>query len=298
MSQIESTYKALEVEETIDIYFYRPIGYLIAKFCQAVHITPNVVTVSSIIIGLVGGHLFYYQDLTLNLIGMTLFLFADILDSTDGQLARMMNIYSRFGRILDGVGGNLMFGNIYLHFCARTIHAGGSPFVLLLAVIAGTSHSIQSGLADYYRNAYIRFVVNPSKGELDSLKKLRKDYQQFEWKKDFLKKLGLRFYINYTAEQEAFSRNFQALRAKVEEVYGKAISPSFSQEYQRLNKPLMKYYTLLSTNIRLIVMFTAILIDRVTLYFWFEVLLLNLVMILLTAVQEGRSKELIQWIEA
>jgi hypothetical protein len=36
MSRIESTYKARDVEETIDLYFYRPVGYQIARASHAV----------------------------------------------------------------------------------------------------------------------------------------------------------------------------------------------------------------------------------------------------------------------
>ena len=86
MSQIESTYKALDVEETIDIWFYRPVGYYIATGCQKFGITPNVVTIISIFIGVAGGHLLYYQDFMTNLWGIILWVIADTLDSVDGQL--------------------------------------------------------------------------------------------------------------------------------------------------------------------------------------------------------------------
>src|SRR5438552_861873 len=90
-STIESTYKALDVEETIDMYFYRPLGYWIARACQSLGITPNVVTIISIFIGVTGGHLLYYRDATLNAYGILLWVIADTLDSVDGQLARMTN---------------------------------------------------------------------------------------------------------------------------------------------------------------------------------------------------------------
>src|SRR5262245_49895180 len=84
LSQIASTYKALDVEETIDIYFYRPVGYFIAKGCRALGITPNIVTIVSIFIGVYGGHLLYYPDFTTSLWGMILWVIADTLDSVDG----------------------------------------------------------------------------------------------------------------------------------------------------------------------------------------------------------------------
>src|ERR1041385_2895268 len=121
MSRIEATYRSRDVEETIDIYFYRPIGYLLALGCRALRISPNVVTIVSIFIGVAGGHLLYYRDAVLNVWGMILWVLADTLDSVDGQLARMTDHKSRFGRILDGLGGNIIFMSIYGHLFARLV---------------------------------------------------------------------------------------------------------------------------------------------------------------------------------
>jgi phosphatidylglycerophosphate synthase len=297
MSQIGSTYKAAEIEETLDIYFYRPLGYLIARVFQALRLRPNVATTLSILIGLFGGHLFYYRDFTLNVIGVALFIFADVLDSTDGQLARMMNIRSLYGRILDGIGGNLIFINAYLHVGFRLMAEGVSPFVWFLVVGAGVCHSVQSGLADYYRNAYLRYVVNPTKGELDGLEWVRIQYAGLRWGRDFFKKIAMRLYLNYTAEQQTFSKGFQILRKKVEETFRGQIPTSFSDEYRRLNKPLLKYYSMLAVNLRIIVFCISILIDHPTLYFWFEVIVLNTVAFALIRTQGKRSLQLVRWME-
>jgi len=297
MWRIGSTYKAAEIEETLDIYFYRPLGYLIARAFRALRLTPNVATTLSIAIGILGGHLFYYRDFTLNLIGVVLFVLADVLDSTDGQLARMMNIRSLYGRILDGIGGNLIFISAYLHVGFRLMAEGISPIVWLLVVSAGVCHSVQSGLADYYRNAYIRYVVNPSKSELDGLEWVRAQYAELRWVRDFFKKTAMRLYLNYTAEQQAFSKAFQVLRRKVDETYGGSFPASFSEEYRRWNKPLLKYYSMLAVNLRVIVLCISILIDHPILYFWFEVLILNAVAFALIRTQGKRSLQLVRWME-
>ena len=297
MQQIGSTYKAAEVEETLDICFYRPLGFLIAKLFYALQLTPTVATTLSAIIGVGSGHLFYYRDFTLNAVGVGLFIFADILDSADGQLARMKNIRSLYGRILDGIGGNIIFISAYVHICLRIMADGGTPLVWLLAVPAGVCHSVQSGLTDYFRNAYIRFVVNPRKGELDGLAWVREEYSKLRWGRDFFKKIMMRLYVSYTAEQETLSKGFQRLKRKIQETYGENYPPSFSEEYRRLNKPLLKYYTMLAVNLRVIVLSISVLINQPTLYFWFELTYLNLVALLLILTQEKRNAELVQWID-
>lgn len=299
MSQIESTYKSIDVEETIDIYFYRPIGYVIAKLCRALGITPNVVTVVSIFIGVTGGHLLYYRDVTINIWGIVLWVIADTLDSVDGQLARMTNHKSKIGRILDGLGGNIMFMSIYLHLFARMVvtYDIGWPWLLLFVLAGGASHSIQSSLADYYRNAYLKFVVDPAKSELEGADDVRREYEATQFSRNPLKKILLRTYLNYTVQQESLSKNFQRLRKLVASEFGQNVPSWFRDEYRAFNKPLMKYYAILTTNTRMIVMSVAVLINFVPLYFATEIIVINAIMIAVTMYQEKISAQLLATIE-
>jgi hypothetical protein len=299
MSRIEATYKARDVEETIDIYFYRPVGYVLSLGCRALGISPNAVTIVSILIGVAGGHLLYYRDAALNAWGMAMWVAADTLDSVDGQLARMTGHKSRFGRILDGLGGNIIFLSIYGHLFARLVATTDVwwPLLFLLVIAGGFSHSVQSALADYYRNAYIKFVVDPAKSELDESAEIRKELNATSFREHPVKKFMLRVYLNYTVEQEAFSRNFQRLRRRADEEFGSDIPAWFADRYRELNKPLMKYYAILTTNIRMIILGACVIGDLVPVYFAIEIVGINIVMVLVTMVQERRSAGLLREID-
>ena len=95
--------KGRVVEEWIDLHFFRPLGFRIASRLVPTRVTPDQVTLACLLIGLVGGHLLYYESPALNLLGVALFVVSDIFDSADGQLARIRGTSTRFGRILDGV---------------------------------------------------------------------------------------------------------------------------------------------------------------------------------------------------
>ena len=41
--------KSLDTEEHIDLYFYRPLGFAWAKLAARLGVTPNVITVASIL---------------------------------------------------------------------------------------------------------------------------------------------------------------------------------------------------------------------------------------------------------
>ena len=70
----KDTLKSMDTEETIDLLFYRPIGYMWAVLCAKVGITPNVITIASIFIGVAAGVMFYFDDLWLNVIGIFLLI--------------------------------------------------------------------------------------------------------------------------------------------------------------------------------------------------------------------------------
>src|SRR5437773_6672856 len=90
--QTDLSHKGRAVEEWADLHFFRPIGIRIARALQRTGISADQVTLWSLAIGLVAGHLFAYQDRWTNVIGFALFIVSDIFDSADGQLARLREI--------------------------------------------------------------------------------------------------------------------------------------------------------------------------------------------------------------
>ena len=293
--QVESTFKSYDTEEFLDIIFYRPLGYIFALASKHLGLSPNAVTIISIFFGVAAGHFFFYHNLTLNITGMCFLVFAETLDSTDGQLARMTNFKSRFGRILDGFGGNLMFFSIYIHICARFVVDGGTPWIFLIAVIAGFSHSLQSAIADYNRNLYLFIIFDKSKSELDKLNDLFPIYNKLSWKNNLLKKLLMRVYINYTKEQEMFSKKTKSLFYFIQENFNDGIPGILKEKYKTLNKPLLKYHNILTTNTRMIVLFILILINEPEYYFLFELLILNALLIYVILRQEKNNRNVLEY---
>lgn len=60
---------------------------------------------------------------------------------------------------------------------------------------------------------------------------------------------------------------------------------------------MMRLYSTLSTNLRIIIMFTVIFIDNVILYLWFEVIVLNVSLAITVILQEHINKDLTRWVE-
>ena len=68
---IKSTLKSEDTEGFFEIYVTRSCGYLWALFFKQLHIHPNVVTIVSIILGALSGYMFYYDDLSHTLWGIS-----------------------------------------------------------------------------------------------------------------------------------------------------------------------------------------------------------------------------------
>ena len=116
---IEASFKSMDTEEFLDIYFNRPVGYVWALFFKKLGVHPNVVTILSIILGMAAGVMFYFPDMKHTLIGIFLLMWANHYDSCDGQLARMTGKKTRWGRMLDGFAGDLWFFTICVAICLR-----------------------------------------------------------------------------------------------------------------------------------------------------------------------------------
>lgn len=294
MAEIKSTYKSLDTEETLDILLYRPIGYGIAIVSKNIGIIPNTITLIGTIAGVIAGHLFYYNNLTANIIGILLLMISQAMDSADGQLARITGRFSRLGRILDGFATNLIFLSIYLHLCFRLINEGYSVVVFGIMILAGISHSLQSAMADYYRNGYIRFAVPEKKSELDFSEEIAKKHWLLSWKTNFFEKFFSRIYLNYTLEQEMLSPNFKILIRRVKEAYGDNIPDEERQFYKAKCKPMMKYCNILTTNTRMIFLFVVLLAGKLTWYFAFEIFALNALLLYVVLYQEKVSTQLLR----
>ncbi|MDO4512328.1 MAG: CDP-alcohol phosphatidyltransferase family protein [Bacteroidales bacterium] len=307
-SQYKQSLKSMDTEEHIDLFFYRPLGFAWAWLFAKLGVTPNAVTIASIFLGVGGGILLYFGQpdaLWLNYIGIFLIIWANTYDSADGQLARLTKQYSRLGRILDGVSGDFWFVAIYLALVFREIEFGdallGPHFfdehawlIWLIAVVAGACHAKQAAMADYYRQFHLFFLKGKAGSELDSTEALDKENAGLTWSGDFFKKLTMMFYRNYTANQEVLTPNMQRLRRALKERYADDEIPQpFRDAFRKKSLPLMKYANMLCFNTRIIAMFISVIIQVPWLYFAFELIVLNAMMVYMIITHERRCKALL-----
>jgi 1L-myo-inositol 1-phosphate cytidylyltransferase / CDP-L-myo-inositol myo-inositolphosphotransferase len=119
----------------------RRISLAISRRLAATSVTPNAMTVASVLVGLAGASFFVSPRSALQFTGALLFLLHSILDGCDGELARLKFQESRFGGVLDFWGDNVVhaavFGCIAVGW-SRSGAAGTWPAVAGIAAVAGT----------------------------------------------------------------------------------------------------------------------------------------------------------------
>jgi len=290
-SELQNTFKSSDTEEAIDIYFYRRLGYRVALFSAKHKIRPNTITIISIFWGVVAGHLYYYNNIWINILGILFLIIANTLDSADGQLARMTNDKTELGRILDGLAGNLWFLSIYIHIGLRLTHNGYGSWIWIIGIVTCISHIFQAAIADYYRNGHLYFIKGEAGSEFHSSKDIKRQYDSLSWKKDFWMKLFMYFYHNYTREQELFTGNLQKLIGCVQKNFQGQIPQWLRDDFRKENKPLMKYTNILSFNTRAITLWISLLINLPLLYWFFELIVLNIILIYMVLKQQFISKK-------
>jgi phosphatidylglycerophosphate synthase len=297
-ARYEATLNHPDTEEGIDLLFYRPLGFRFALWAERHGVVPNAISVLSIFLGVGAGLLFYPDHIGWNVLGIVLLILADICDSADGQLARMTRRFSRLGRILDGVCGDLWFISIYVAICCRLNYDWGYT-IWLLAAAAGACHSLQAAMADYYRNFHLFFVKGKSGSELEDARQVAADYRAISFRREPLYKVFMFFYRNYTRQQEFFTPQMQRLRAQLRLRFeDQPIPAQFCAVFRLFSLPLMKYTNILSFNCRAILLSISLLCGEPWIYFVGELTVFNLLLFYMTARHEIICRRFAKRLEA
>ena len=146
----ENSIKSNKSDERINVYLQRPIAGLIVRALYPTPVSPNHLTIVSILFGVLGGVLVALPDGRLAAAGLCFYL-KDVFDSADGQLARAKQQFSRRGRFLDSIGDFIvdlfLFGGICVFLCR-----GGMPILISLSV--GVAGFVGMGLRVSYHVFY------------------------------------------------------------------------------------------------------------------------------------------------
>lgn len=157
LSEYRSSLKNLHAEEILDVYFYRPVAFVIVKTLYPLPLTPNNYSFMSFMSGMIAAYYFYQGQFTLG--AFFFFMFA-VLDCCDGMQARMKKNGSEFGRFVDGLVDYVCNISCYVALAfgvAKFMPMTGSIPTVYLVIAAGVSKALHAIMYDHFLMEYLSY---------------------------------------------------------------------------------------------------------------------------------------------
>jgi len=259
-------FKSVEIEELADVYFFRPLGLLIARGARATGMTPSGLTITGALIGMTAGVVLY--DERLGLVAFALLIVHSIFDSADGQLARMTGQVTDLGRVFDAAGGYVTHVAIFLAIGANLLYRGWSTSIVVWMLLAGIATAIHAQMYVYHRDSYIAVVT---KGQALETPAPTNVPLQIGWL--------VRAYFG-------MQRWFVGLHGKVEtalaaRAHAGRIREDDRARYREVFYPLVRGWNFLGDNTRFFAVGLLVCLHRIDLFFAFVLMAMNLAFVLL-----------------
>jgi phosphatidylglycerophosphate synthase len=237
--------KPLEVEEPIDAWVHRPPAYVLARILLPTPVSPNLVTVGSILASLLAGvSIFASFPWHLPVAGLLIFS-AAVLDCCDGQLARLRRSSSALGRMLDGVADSVGSAVVAAGGAWLVARKFQSPLWLLLLALtlAGltiVTSSFHTTMYDHFKNVFLR-MTHPSYREGEDVSTAEARFQAQRAQMSFAMRIAWGIYFVYVRSQAAYAAKFDPISLRLLRDY-----PEFSERiatiYRKHAGPVMRWW--------------------------------------------------------
>lgn len=285
VDQYKTMIKGLYVEEILDLVLYRPLSFFLVKLAYPFPITPNQLSVLAMATGVVAGLYFTLGTPEGFFVAGLLFALANVIDCSDGMLARLKQNGTTTGRIVDGVLDYVVSISLYVGLAVGLQHAGEMGLVnvplnpYLMCGIAGATNIISSGITDHFRNRYLTYVYGKEILPLVELRNFREELARLKGKPGrYLDKLMIRIYIRYTQFQLGHDP--------------KPIARYDAREYKKYNNWLVVLWNLIGPSTHISVLAVSALLYEPMIFFGYAILFCNAWILILYPIQWWSNRQL------
>ena len=283
-TEYKKSLKMLEVEEILDLIIFRPPAFLLVKLIYQTSITPNQITWVSLFFGVFGAFLITFGTASAYTLAAICFIIYNILDCSDGQLARLQNSGTLTGRIVDGFADYIVAITSYLAIGVGYASNTNDPFFYwTLTVLAGFSNALHSFALDYYRNQFLDYALDRKSILGEDLEQFETEYKRFiTVKKWSLDRLLIWIYLRYSRIQISLS-------SKQDQSQTRIYDP---KDYYNKNKRMIHLWTYIGPTTELTFMIVCAFINRWDIFLWGMVTLGTIYTLILYIIQKSVNASL------
>ena len=283
INQYKASLKVIEAEEIVDLLFFRPLAFIFVKLIYPTNLTPNQISVFSMIFGILAGVSIGLGSVESVFMGGILLATSSMLDCADGQLARLKKNGTLFGRLLDGTIDYVSTLSIFLGIGFWGDSFWGNPLQWwLIIIVTGMTYAVQAGLVDFYRSEYISNTEGKPNFVENELVSFQQEYDAINRRGGQpVSKLLLSLYINYSKIQNA--------KKKASDT--KQVSP---EDYVKNNKMLVRLWNLNGTATHAFILIICAFLYRLDLYIWYILIFGNLFTIVVWSLQKYTDNKVLK----
>ena len=283
--EYKASLKTVEIEETLDLLIYRPMGFFLVKAVQRTSVTPNQLTLTALLFGVLAGLSFAAGPGVAFVAGGIFYFLFNVLDCSDGQLARIKHNGTPAGRIIDGVADYIAGLAVLFGLGIGFTSGFQNPWLWWLLLLAGgVSNILHSIVTDNERNRFLRhaFGKNDEFGDTLGEYEIELIRLQNHDKGAWFSISILKIYLGYMKLAGNLNRQ--------PSVRTQDYDP---QVYYHANKSLIKAWTFLGPTTHITIVVVATLLQRPDWAAWFMLIPLNIYWLVLYILQQRTLKKLL-----
>lgn len=296
INEFKSSIKSPDTEEKLDLFLYRPFGYLIAKIANIFGMTPSMLSLMGLGCGLLSSFYFLQPENYFALLMASFYLvLSGIFDSSDGQLARISNQSTKLGLILDGICDSIVTITTYVA-CAWPFIKNYGPIFSVIVAAALYLHSCQCAILDFYHREYLFFGYGKTEndtywnpGLLDGQALIDNSSTKIERVMNSLRFTWIKKqqYLTTRTDTER-----QVMRKSILNRSG-SDKEKFMDSYKKNNLWLLPFWRLIGVNAHTVLIITFMFMRRFDLYIIaFDLVIFNLIIFIVGVIQKKSDQKL------
>ncbi|MBC8384591.1 MAG: CDP-alcohol phosphatidyltransferase family protein [Candidatus Cloacimonetes bacterium] len=281
-NEFKRSLKHIIFDETLTLYILRPIAFIFVKLLYRTSVTPNQVSLMSIMVGILAGFFFSRGTYTDFIIAGILYFICLILDCIDGMIARLKNSGTAVGRIIDGFADYIVGIAVYLGL-GIGFNKGFVEIDLPIShwwilIISAVSHIFHAMIVDYYRVEFMAHGLGKITSTWEEIKKFKTELERIKHHRGkWLQKILISFYVGYS--------HIQLFKMNEQEKFDR-------ERYFQTNKLLILFWFWIGPTAHVFVLIIAAFVFRPIIFFYYTIVLANIYMLVLWIIQVNIKKKI------